>query len=151
LANLCPTRDGAIVYEARGLYNLVNNDPGWFNDNCGEWIDSTNKDTCKQCGAKRAHFGGGNPVTSNEISKQRYKLYPNPNDGNFILQQYIEDTEMVAVEVSDVTGRVIYKDEKFFNNQKMPIQMNDLSPGVYLFKVTDHQNKKYNFKFLVAK
>jgi hypothetical protein len=40
------------------------------------------------------------------------KFIPNPNDGNFILQQYIADEEAVCIKIMDVTGRVIINERQ---------------------------------------
>jgi trimeric autotransporter adhesin len=150
LANLCPVRDGAIAYEARGLFRIVYDDPGFFNDNCS---DSTSGG-CDTCGGeggggagRSVHHGGNNLVTS----AQHYRLFPNPNEGTFVLQQQVDDTNPVSIEVMDAVGKVIYKDVQAFADNKMKLQLGSVSPGLYLLKLVDSHGKRYNFKFVVAK
>jgi hypothetical protein len=150
LANLCPVRDGAIAYEARGLFRIVYDDPGFFNDNCS---DSTSGG-CDTCGGeggggagRSVHHGSNNLVTS----AQHYRLFPNPNEGTFVLQQQVDDTNPVSIEVMDAVGKVIYKDVQAFADNKMKLQLGSVSPGLYLLKLVDSHGKRYNFKFVVAK
>lgn len=145
LANLCPVRDGAIVYEARGLYRILYDDPGFFNDNC----DTTGSSGCDTCGpADRRIRPGGNGLA---MSVQQYWLFPDPNDGSFVLQQQLDDNNPVSLEVLDAAGRVVYKNARAFTDKKMMLQIENAPPGLYLLELVDSKGKRYTLKFVVAK
>lgn len=141
LANLCPKRDGAIVYEARGLWNIVFDDPGTFNDNCDDAPDSTNKDTCSLCAQRRA-----NSVvkSASKINlEQKYIIYPNPNDGSFTLQELVEDGETVTLNIADILGRQVYNTNTSFEKQKIQMQIDGIPAGIYTLQITDSKGNKF--------
>ena len=148
LANLCPKRDGEIVYQARGLYRTVFNDPGDFNDNCMDSAASSPCDTCDWHGRHAQHGGKGALA---KATQQRYKLFPNPNEGNFTLQQMLDDDKPVTAEVTDALGRVLYKQVRTFSNNKLRLALDNVPPGLYLLHITDSSGKMFNFKFVIAK
>ena len=76
-------------------------------------------------------------------------MFPNPNDGNFILQQVIADNEPIDAEIWDVTGRSIYRDRLQFAGATTKLSMNSVAPGVYLLQLTDSSRRKFRFKFIV--
>jgi len=83
------------------------------------------------------------------VYKAKTLLYPNPNDGNFILQQMIADNKLVDVEIWDVVGRSIYKEEQQFVTDKIQLQMGKVPAGIYMLEVMDNSYRKFRFKFVV--
>ncbi len=105
---LCPQRNGNVIFQARALYAQVFNDMSMFND-----------DSCLSADSTYFSARHSAPSTSQKVnSEQQYRLYPNPNDGSFVLQQYNQDNEPVKVKIFDALGRVIYSVEIQFNNTK---------------------------------
>ncbi len=77
-------------------------------------------------------------------------IFPNPNDGGFVLQQQIADAEPVVTEIWDITGRLIYRETQVFTDRRLQLQLQGVSPGVYIMQLTESGGKRYNFKFVVA-
>jgi type IX secretion system substrate protein len=149
LAHLCPMHDGAIVFEARGLYGLVFDDPGIYFDNCSDSSSGDPSDTCRDCGYRRGH-----PIDSGRLAPiiaqiQQYFLFPNPNEGNFTVRQHLTDHNPVAAEIMDVTGRTVYQTTLVFDASDVHVQTHNLTPGLYVMNLLDSGGREYTFKFVV--
>jgi hypothetical protein len=107
LAGLCPERNGGVVFQARALYSEVYSDLSMFNDDSCLIVDST------YIAATHSN-GNGNSAKVKMDEEQSYKAFPNPNEGNFVLQQYLQDSGVVKVDVYDAVGRDIYQNELVF-------------------------------------
>jgi len=141
LANLCPITGGNVVFKARALYDIVYDTLVIFPDNCP---DSVIYDSAAE---RMSHPTGVKAITDSK--GQQYILYPNPNDGNFILQQGVADDEPVQAEVWDVTGRVLYKDNLQFTDLNAKMRVVNAVPGMYLMQLTDSKAQIFRFKFVV--
>jgi hypothetical protein len=60
------------------------------------------------------------------------KLYPNPNDGSFIVSEL--RGKKGKIEILNILGQVVYKDELTGNNKKQ-VKMNRLEQGHYLLRI----------------
>lgn len=60
-------------------------------------------------------------------------LFPNPNNGSFVLDLNAERAEALEIQVRDLTGRVIRKQnwKVSTGNNKLDVQVNGLSAGTY--------------------
>jgi hypothetical protein len=74
---------------------------------------------------------------------------PNPNNGNFVLQQLLADDDLVKLEVWDELGRGLIAESVIFTANQYTVKAINLNPGVYLLKITDSRNNKYRIKFVV--
>lgn len=85
-------------------------------------------------------------VVGNEklISNKFLNIYPNPNNGEF----YIENNEnkTLNVEVYNVNGDVVF--EKSINQDLEKISLSNISSGVYIIKANT-ENKLFNQKMIV--
>ncbi len=140
LAQLCPHKDGMVVYQARALYSYIYNDLTMFNDDSCMAEDSTYRAEWKQ-----PRQGS---ITAQDIGGQGYQLYPNPNDGNITLQQLISDTGIVRVEIYDVVGRRVYGNKLQFSGKIAKLHVGDIVPGMYLLQLTGTDEKMFRFKFV---
>jgi len=140
MAKFCPITDGAVIYKTRALYDLVFDTLRFFPNSCKDdaVFDSS---AARQSPNKNASLKSTND--------QNYTLYPNPNDGNFIIHQNVSEPDPVTVEIWDAVGRSVYKKETEFTNSISYLNLINSYPGVYLLRITDHKGKKYNFKFAV--
>ena len=141
LAQLCPELNGTVVFQARALYSQIYNDLSIFNDDSCLDMDSTYI-------AGRHSNNGKTSIVTNE---QRYSIHPNPNDGNFTIQQYLSDIEPVKVKIYDAIGKTFYSDELLFVNAKSRINMPNIVPGMYLLEITDTKNRIFRFKIVINK
>ena len=148
MATLCPLTNGAVVYKARALYDIVFDTLRIFESNCSGEIM-----------AERMAHGGDSmdgptfvPTAVGTMvgnAGQKYLLFPNPNDGNFILQQAVIDNEPVEVEIWDVVGRSIYKEHLQFAEATSSIKVKNTLQGLYLLQITDSKGRMFKFKFVV--
>lgn len=137
IANLCPELNGNVVFEARALYRILfEDDTTIFNDTCS--LDTA---------GIASRYASNQHSVSNTI--QQYKLYPNPNEGTFILKQLITDSNPVNVTIQDVLGKRVFQQEVIFINNTAQIQIGAVSTGVYLLQLSDSKGKTTNFKFVV--
>jgi len=138
LAALCPSLNGTVVYNARTLYNLLFDDIGLWND------DST-------CSVSGGGEGRGilPSVHSGTDTKQKYSLYPNPNNGNITLLQQIKDESPVKVNVFNAEGQCIYANKLLFKANMARLNLYGVVPGLYVVQLRDSAGNNYSFKFIV--
>ena len=105
---------------------------------------------CK-VGYKTTYFNYGSISTGlneNDILKDQISIYPNPvADGNLTIDlTQFEVKEPLLITVTDVQGRVIYKQlEKL--NSKVEVDTRSISGGLYFVNVSS-ENFKANYKFI---
>jgi len=73
-----------------------------------------------------------------------FKIYPNPNNGNFTIE-IIESREEISLEIYNQVGQIMYKKE--LNHSSNQINLN-VDNGVYLIKVLNRENI-YNQRIIV--
>ncbi len=66
-------------------------------------------------------------------------LFPNPNKGSFTLNFYLQQDELMNINVTDVLGRSVYSEEVHMNggSHKMDLNIPNVEPGVYSLKLSD--------------
>jgi hypothetical protein len=64
-----------------------------------------------------------------------FKIYPNPNDGNFIVVTTNENITPSTITITDITGRNIAFDFTLLNNKTIQIKAEPLTSGVYILKL----------------
>ena len=88
---------------------------------------------------------GINEITSQEI----FSIYPNPNNGNFIIDIFNEDLRIDVVNVFDAQGKAM----KQIKNSTYPISI-DLSAkpeGIYMIQIILEGNKSFSSKVILTK
>ncbi len=78
------------------------------------------------------------PVSVENFALSNFKLYPNPNQGDFILEFDSDSTQDIQISVFDLRGRKVLH-QTFENTGKInqPIRLNTQSAGVYIVKIED--------------
>lgn len=126
LAAKCPAVDGAVVYKARSLYHvLTERFIDYKDDSCMYGVYSTYRMTDE----------------SSISGEQAYSLYPNPNEGNFVLKQRIADDKPVTLKVYNSVGAVIYQNNTAFTNGEIRLNLGQKAPGLYLVCIGDGKEK----------
>jgi hypothetical protein len=124
LANGCPYYDGMVVYQAQTLYNAVYKDYFKFRENCG----GNNQQ------ARIVNQNATEKKAENELQKSA--LFPNPNNGSFVLR--ISDKEgkqSAEITIFDITGREVYHENRQIEGEQQMNVGNSLLNGTYLVKV----------------
>ncbi|MGG7036432.1 MAG: T9SS type A sorting domain-containing protein, partial [Flavobacterium sp.] len=81
-------------------------------------------------------------LTVNDFEFQNFTLYPNPSNGNFIIQFEDPSVNELKINIVDIRGRKIYENK--FTNQTVfreNIQLKEAEAGVYLVIVSDGNRK----------
>jgi hypothetical protein len=137
LANKCPAKDGAVVYKARSLYNLLD----------GQYIVHDD-DSCKYNAMGNFYRIAQTTKGANE-SSQQYSLYPNPNDGTFSIRQAIVENKLVSIKVYSAIGGLVYQTKGAFVNGKLQVQMNQSAQGFYMVCIVDENEQTTCLRFVI--
>jgi hypothetical protein len=84
-----------------------------------------------------------------QSANQAYTLYPNPNNGNITLQQQVMDVNPVEVEVLNSLGQRMLKKQLLFTGGVSPLNLQNLTPGLYVIMLRDFAGQSYTLKFIV--
>ncbi len=81
---------------------------------------------------------------------KNFTLYPNPNNGEYVISFISKETEALTYKVSNIIGQQvkigIYKSQYGDNNLK--INMSDLTNGVYILNIFDSKGLVYKQKVI---
>lgn len=81
------------------------------------------------------------PVNTNDVKRLITKVYPNPTNGLLTL----ESTEITQVWLTDITGKVVWQDDKF---QGQTLDISFLENGLYFLKLQNSKGETGVFKIL---
>lgn len=153
IANLCPLKYGPVVYKARSLHTAIFNEVRVWDEVCDE--DPVQQGgggaaTGESGGGQANGFGkpGRNVATNTDGEQQRYDLFPNPSDGDITIMQMIDDKNPVTIEIKDMVGRSVYKDNVSFAGQNKKVALKQLLPGLYSIRLIDGQGREFHLKFV---
>ena len=78
------------------------------------------------------------PVSVDNFDLSNFRLYPNPNQGDFIVTFDSDSTQDLQISVFDLRGRKVLH-QVFENTGKInqPIRLNTQNSGVYIIKIKD--------------
>jgi hypothetical protein len=118
----------------RAQYILSENDPNINNFN-------------NNCSSNQALISAISNETLNEI-----KLYPNPSNGE--IQIKIPDgklDELYTFEISDITGKLLFKADKYFNLDKIVTIQTNLPDGIYFLNISKENTQLFKSKIVIKK
>lgn len=136
IANQCPIEGGNSVYLARNLLMTIVNDVIEFVDSCDN-------------GVKRSHLLIPNKIASTE--SKPFKLYPNPNNGNMILDYSLNINDKAAISIYDITGKLINSYLLNTSNTQMTINEMELNNGIYFYHIKVNNTIVQQDKLVIVK
>ncbi len=71
----------------------------------------------------------------NELVHQKIQVYPNPNNGQFIIEK--TNDEYAEIRLYDLTGRLIYQNE--MNAQRKSFYLDQFNAGFYLLEIVEEE------------
>lgn len=135
IASKCPFTDGAIVYQARALFNIVNNTVEVFEDNCPQDNKSSS----------RLMNSSSNGTINNLWNAA---IYPNPATDELYISTN-QEKEEVKIIITDVNGRVLIdsslKTEAFTGRIKL-----NMNSGIYFVTLSNTSNEKVIKKLVIS-
>ncbi|HRG59540.1 MAG TPA: T9SS type A sorting domain-containing protein [Bacteroidia bacterium] len=87
-------------------------------------------------------FGPNGNINGIEKAKQEnvFVTYPNPSNGKFIFENKLNNTQALNLEIYSITGDRVYSQNNIKGLAITPIDLSNLSKGVYVIKVNDSKN-----------
>ena len=88
-----------------------------------------------------------------EVQKleDNFKVYPNPNSGNFNIEYKLMPNEKGVVNILDVTGKLVESHILENSKNNLQINANDLYSGVYLYQIIVNGNLVNADKLVIIK
>lgn len=79
---------------------------------------------------------GCDTFSLNEVVKQKFSIFPNPNQGSFQVSMKSIDNDPTSIMIYDLQGRKIYQtNADFSQNNMLQIQLQQASHGFYLVQI----------------
>jgi Secretion system C-terminal sorting domain len=124
LAMSCPHSKGSIVYSARAMFNAI------FPENYTMFYDN-----CDGAGMYKTK-----PMAKAAIPFD-VNIYPNPTDNTVYILTNLNQDEQIAIEVIDVTGKTVIKQNCTTNYNNCFINLLPNVHGLYILKITNSLNE----------
>jgi hypothetical protein len=121
IAAQCPVQGGIAVFRARTLLQMLD-------DNVRTWEDS-----CDTGSSARLMQDEEDPIAA---QAQHILLYPNPNDGNMVLQYTLPEGQQGQFIIYDLMGNIVDTETLAPGTQTQSILMSGLAAGIYFYQVT---------------
>ncbi|MEX0988376.1 MAG: T9SS type A sorting domain-containing protein, partial [Bacteroidales bacterium] len=67
-------------------------------------------------------------------------IYPNPTDG--VVRISVQEVKVVSLEIVDISGKEIYKDENINFSEELFIDLSDQKKGTYLYEIRGSENER---------
>lgn len=135
IANLCPSKDGAVVYQARALRAYASAGVFYYPNDCSNVFAS-----------RGANADG---VENFLLNNWNVGVYPNPNTGNFSIISKNEK-ENLQVTVCDVSGKLLINSSVVTENFVYLLNAN-LENGIYLVTIKSSSGESVTKKVIVSK
>jgi hypothetical protein len=138
LANMCAYENGNAVYQARALLNMIN---------------YTNTDYEDSCGTEKvsARLGKITEEVGVSIENVTAKLYPNPNNGEFMLAYDLKQTAEATIHITDITGKIVYTAQITNESNLIKINTDDLRSGLYFIQLQSKDALLWTNKVMISK
>ena len=107
-----------------------------------------NDDSCEYNIGSNYRIAPDATITGGD-GKKAYTLYPNPNNGTFIIKQSIADNKSVNLKVYNALGALVYKGDATFVNGQMNVKLGQKAQGVYLVCIGDNKERTTCLRFII--
>jgi len=135
IAEQCAVYNGNAVHQARNVFMSIYNQLIEFEDDCEE--------SKKEMIASNINE---NVITDTEV---KYTLYPNPNNGHFIIEHPINTIGELLI--YDVAGKLIFTYGINNASNQTFISSNGLDNGVYFYEIKTSNSVVKNSKLVIVK
>lgn len=85
-------------------------------------------------------------VGLNQLNKNDLNIYPNPNQGTFVLSVN-DDSELNSIRVFDMTGKEFEFEKTDISTNKILINLSNITAGLYIIETIDTNGILKSFKF----
>jgi Secretion system C-terminal sorting domain len=143
LANHCPDKVGVIVYKARALYDNITKKTHQYTDNCNSASFVNNG------GSRILNPSSNNGEVNTEeksLQSENISLYPNPNNGNFIISINTSEKQSLEITILDLNGKIVFSQTCVSDNGKCEFNANQLQRGFYTVKINHEKSLKLLIK-----
>jgi hypothetical protein len=135
IALLCPVTSGYAVYQARNMLMSIEEKVIDFEDHCEE-----------------AELRLAEKLTAmKREATHSFRLYPNPNNGNMLLEYNIAESDAGFFEITDITGKKILRNELQKGENKLRVKNEQLEAGVYIYHIVINNKIVKSDKLLIIK
>ncbi len=141
--NVLATSNQSGIVNEEILYTAVNNN-NLFIKVFGKTASNFSPSSCFTLFCQNS----GNPFRINQAStdksslnNNKYSIYPNPNNGQFILDLG-SDNFSGNIEILDIVGSVVYQEMINSTGSTIPLHLDKLESGVYFVRINDGINSQ---------
>ncbi len=135
IAVQCPSEGGGGVWDARVLYYSIIDDYWEFEADC------------EAQGKSLIHHGSKSSILSND----NFKIFPNPNNGDFTLSYNVADNEIGTITIYDIAGKLIHSFNFTSSSTVVTIHENELNAGAYFYEIKVNESKVKMDKLIIIK
>ncbi len=139
IADLCPSLYGNAVFEARALLQSITYVGKVYNDSCDNSI------------TKKSAWIDGEDKSISVAEGVQAKLYPNPNNGTFMLAYDLKKNNDATVTITDITGKLVYKGILDNLDNRVQINTSNLNNGIYFIQITHDKTLLWTDKLMISK
>lgn len=131
-------KDGGFIIYGKSLRRLYAYDAMDNTISC-ERFDLDGSGTWQPSSKAHYYYTIIDPTLVSDKAKtdNHFQVYPNPNEGSFVLQQKEPVSQDVSIKVYDALGRMLYSAVHVFQNGKTQLRLSNCVPGVYLVCIGD--------------
>ncbi len=90
------------------------------------------------------------PEPQRSVSETGFTVYPNPNNGTFVLDYYVEETDVVVFEVYSITGSMMKTEILPASSQQKDMELSGFAPGVYLIRIKVNDAPKHTERIIIT-
>lgn len=140
LAELCPDQYGMAVYQARAWLQSITYVARDYKDSCY---------TTDLVGRKGYDEEGASGITAKE--GVQVKLYPNPNNGNFMLAYDLKNEDEAELYLYDVAGKLVYNTSLEKMSYLKQVNTSYLHNGIYFVQIRQNKAVLWTDKLIIQK